>query len=332
MYKLGNLDIRSKVVLAPMAGITSFGYRKFMSQFGLGYVVTEMVSDMGLIYGNKETKSYIEFEKLNCPTGVQLFGNSPENMAKAVQIAEKLNENIDFFDVNMGCPVNKVVDTGAGSALMKNPKLCGDIIRAMKAVTNKPITVKIRLGFEKDNLTFLEVIKEVSEAGAALVTIHPRTRKEMYAGQPHWELVKDLRKKIYIPLVVSGNIYTVDDAIKALEITGADAVMVARGGVGNPTLIKNINSYFEGREIVKTDLDSQIKYCYELARDLIDEKGEALAMRVYRGICTKFFDGFPNSKQLKNRLTLELNNFDDLTRLLEEYRSWYLSYISEQQS
>ena len=244
MFKIGDIEINSKVVLAPMAGITSLGYRKFMSQFGVGYVVTEMISDMGLIYGNKETLSYLNFEKSGLPTCVQLFGSNPETMAKAVKIAESLNPNIAFFDINMGCPVNKVIKTGAGSALMKNPKLCGDIVRAMKEVTDKPVTVKIRLGFDSKNINFLDVIDEVSKAGASLVAIHPRTTKEMYGGLPHWDLVKDLRSKMSIPLLVSGNINTYQDALLAMETTGADGVMVARGAVGNPTLIRNINEYF----------------------------------------------------------------------------------------
>ena len=319
MFKIGDIVINNKVVLAPMAGITSFGYRKFMSQFGPGYVVTEMISDMGLIYGNKETLSYIKFEKSRLPTCVQLFGSSPENMKKAVQISESLNPNIDFFDVNMGCPVNKVIKTGAGSALMKNPKLCGDIVRAMKEVTNKPITVKIRLGFDMNHLTFMEVINEVTKAGASLVAIHPRTTKEMYGGQPHWDLVKDLRNKMSIPLVVSGNINTVKDAVNALKITGADAVMAARGAVGKPYLIKNINNYFEGKDVELTSLVEQANLCKELARNLIDEKGEAIAMRVFRGIATKFFDGYPNNKKLKQRLSGELSTYDDLNSIINDY-------------
>lgn len=320
MFKVGDIEINNPVVLAPMAGITSFGYRKFMSSFGVGYVVTEMISDMGLIYGNKETKSYLEFEKSGLPTCVQLFGSSPETMAKAVKIAENLNPNIDFFDINMGCPVPKVTKTGAGSALMNNPKLCGDIVRAMKKVTNKPITVKIRIGWDMNHLTFKEVIKEVSEAGAALVAIHPRTTKEMYYGEPHWELVKDLRKEMNIPLLVSGNIYTPEDAKRAMDITGADGVMVARGAVGNPMLIKNINSYFEGKDIESPSLVEQVEYCKELTKMLIEEKGEFTAMKVARGIVTKFFDGFPNAKKIKTRLSVELNTYDDLENII----NWYL--------
>ncbi len=320
MFKIGNLEIKSKVILAPMAGITSSGYRKFMSSFKPGYMVTEMVSDMGLIYGNQETKSYVEYEKGDIPVGVQLFGNSVENLAKAALICEKLNPNIDFYDINIGCPVPKVTKTGAGSSLMNNPQLCGDIVRAIKEVTHKPVTVKIRLGVSIATINFLDVIDEVLKAGVDLIAIHPRTAKEMYYGEPHWDMVKDLKKKVPVPLIVSGNIYTVEDAVKALEITGADGVMVARGGVGNPNLISNLNRYFNGQELVMNTLDEQIDYCLRLVKDLIEEKGEVTAMRVARGIVTKFFDGFPKSKPLKSRLSTELVTYQDLTRLLSEYK------------
>ena len=320
MFKIGNIEIKNKTILAPMAGITSFGYRKFMSQFKPGYMVTEMVSDMGLIYGNEETKGYVVFDKLDIPQGVQLFGNSAENMAKAALICENLNPNIDFYDVNIGCPVPKVTKTGAGSSLMQNPKLCGEIVRAIKEATHKPVTVKMRLGVSVTTINFLDVIKEVIEAGADLIAIHPRTAKDMYRGVPDWEKVKDLKKHVNIPLVVSGNIYTVEDALHALEITGADAVMLARGAIGNPTLISNINHHFENKEISVPTLDDQINYCLELARDLIDEKGEKVAMRIYRGIATRFFEGFPKSKQLKCRLSTELNTYQDLVSLLNDYK------------
>lgn len=323
MFNIGNIEVKNKVILAPMAGITSFGYRKFMSQFGPGLCVTEMVSDMGLIYGNKETKSYVEFDKLEIPTAVQLFGNCPENLAKAALICEKMNPNIAYYDINMACPVNKVTKTGAGSALLKNPKLCGDIVRAVKDATHKPVTAKIRIGFDSKNINYLEVISELEKAGVDMIAIHPRTTKEMYGGLPHWDLLKDLRKKMTVPLVVSGNIFTVEDAVKALDITCADAVMVARGGVGNPRLITNINNYFDGSDIESPTIDEQISYCLELARDLIDEKGEEIAMRVYRGIATKFLDGLPNSKPTKSRLSTELLKYDDLVRILNEYRQQF---------
>lgn len=319
MFKIGDIEIKNRIILAPMAGITSLGYRKFMSQFNLGYVVTEMVSDMGLIYGNEETKTYVNFKKSELPTCVQLFGSNPETLAKASKIALELNPNIDFFDINMGCPVKKVTSTGAGSSLLNNPKLCGEIVKAVKEASGLSVTVKIRLGFDKDHITFKKVINEVTNAGCDLVTIHPRTAKEMYGGTPHWDLVKDLRKEMSIPLLVSGNIYSVEDAIKAMEITGADGVMLARGAVGNPLLVKNLNHYFNNEDMDSTCFNEQAEYCKELVKDLIEEKGEFVAMRVSRGIITKFFDGFKNSKKLKNRLSTELVKYSDLEKILSDY-------------
>ncbi len=322
MMNIGNLQINGKVMLAPMAGITSSGYREFMSSFGVALCVTEMVSDMGIIYGNEETKSYIDFDAIaNCPTGVQLFGHDPENMKKAAEMVLKANPNIAFLDVNMGCPVPKVTKTGAGSALMQNPKLCGDIIRAIKSVTDKPVTAKIRLGWDNDYLNYFEVIEELEKAGVAMIGIHARSRKELYMGKPHFDLLKDLRKKMSVPLAISGNIYTLEDAINAINITGADLVMVARGGMGNPILIKQINQYYENKEILPSPtFDEQINYCLELADFLIKEKGERKAMMVYRSIAPKFFMGFPNAKTLRNRLAQELTSKNNLIQIINTYR------------
>ena len=214
MTKVGNLDLDGRVILAPMAGYTSFGYRKFMNQFGTCLCYSEMVSDMGLIYGNKETEEYVKFELDVVPTGVQLFGSEPENLAKALLIAESINPNIAFYDVNMACPVNKVTKTGAGSALLKDSKKCGEIIRALKRVTNKPVTAKIRLGWDEKSVNFLEVIDELEKAGVDLIAIHARTTKDLYMGEPRYHLLKDLRKKMHVPLAVSGNIFSVEDAVK----------------------------------------------------------------------------------------------------------------------
>lgn len=319
MWRLGNYEINSKVVLGPMAGITFASYREFMSEFGFGVCVTEMVSDMGLIYENKETQKYIDFKKGNYLTGIQLFGHNPETIKQAAILCLQRNPNVDFFDVNMGCPVPKVTDTGAGSALMKNPKLCGDIIRAIKSVTDKPVTAKIRLGWNNESITYKKVIKELEDAGVDMIAIHSRTRKELYGGEPHHDMLKDLRKEMTVPLVISGNIYTVDDAINAMNITGADAVMVARGGIGNPFLLKQINTYLEtGERLPDPSLKEQINYCLALARKVIEEKGEEVGMRIYRSIAPKFFNGFKNSKKYKTRLVTELVSYDSLNQILKD--------------
>ena len=319
MWKLGKFSIKGKVVLAPMAGITSEGYRKYLNTFGVDICVSEMVSDMGLIYQNKETESYVKYQKDGTLTGVQLFGAKPENLAKAATRALELNPEIDFFDVNMGCPVPKVTKTGAGSALMLNPKLCGEVIKAIKSVTDKPVTAKIRLGYNEVN--FLDVIKALEDAGVDAIGIHARTRKELYMGEPHFDLLKDLRSKMKVPLMVSGNIYTLDDAINALQITGADAVMVARGGMGNPYLIKQIKTYFEtGERLPNPSFLEQCEYCLALAKSMCEEKGELTAMRIYRGIAPKFFSGFANSRTLRTVLATSLTDYQSLVNILDEFK------------
>ena len=302
-----------------MAGITSEGYRKYLNTFGVDICVSEMVSDMGLIYQNKETESYVKYQKDGTLTGVQLFGAKPENLAKAAIRALELNPEIDFFDVNMGCPVPKVTKTGAGSALMLNPKLCGEVIKAIKSVTDKPVTAKIRLGYNEVN--FLDVIKALEDAGVDAIGIHARTRKELYMGEPHFDLLKDLRSKMKVPLMVSGNIYTLDDAINVLQITGADAVMVARGGMGNPYLIKQIKTYFEtGERLPNPSFLEQCEYCLALAKSMCEEKGELTAMRIYRGIAPKFFSGFANSRTLRTVLATSLTDYQSLVNILDEFK------------
>ena len=319
MWKLGKFVIEGKVVLAPMAGITSEGYRKYLNTFGVDICVSEMVSDMGLIYQNKETESYVKYQKDGTLTGVQLFGAKPENLAKAATRALELNPEIDFFDVNMGCPVPKVTKTGAGSALMLNPKLCGEVIKAIKSVTDKPVTAKIRLGYNEVN--FLDVIKALEDAGVDAIGIHARTRKELYMGEPHFDLLKGLRSKMKVPLMVSGNIYTLDDAINVLQITGADAVMVARGGMGNPYLIKQIKTYFEtGERLPNPSFLEQCEYCLALAKSICEEKGELTAMRIYRGIAPKFFSGFANSRTLRTVLATSLTDYQSLVNILDEFK------------
>ena len=323
MWKLGNFEIQGKVVLAPMAGITSAGYRKYLNSFGIDISVTEMVSDMGLIHGNKETESYVVFDKETALTGLQLFGSNPDNLAKALEIALNLNKNIDFIDVNMGCPVPKVTKTGAGSALMLHPTLAGDIIKALKKVTDKPITAKIRLGYNEVN--FKEVIKELENSGVSAIGIHARTRKELYSGEPHFDLLKDLRKEMSVPLIISGNIYTLDDAINAIDITGADAVMVARGGVGNPFLITQIKHYYEtGERLENPSFFEQCEYCLALARSMVEEKGELTAMRIYRGIAPKFFAGFPNSRTLRTVLATSLTDYQSLVNIINEFKEEFM--------
>lgn len=321
MFKIGNVEIKSKVVLAPMAGVTSLAYRDFMKPFGVGLSVTEMVSDCGLIYENKKTLDYIKTSEGDRPTAIQLFGNDAETIIKAMEIVEKENPNFDFFDINLGCPVPKVTKAGSGSALLKNPAKLKEMFAKICKNTAKPVTAKIRLGWSDDSINFLENIKALEEAGVAAIGIHARTTSQLYSGKARYELLKDLRNKMSVPLIVSGDIYSLDDAINALNITKADAVMVARGGVGNPTLVKQIDEYYRsGTRLPNASLEENIEYLKQFADMLILEKGEYRAMSILRGIAPKFLDGYPGMKPYKNMLAQSLTTKDSLIRILSEIR------------
>ena len=321
MYKIGNITIDSKVVLAPMAGVTSLAYRNFMKPFGVGLTVTEMVSDCGLIYENKKTLDYLKTTELERPIAIQLFGNDSDTIIKAMEICEKANPNFDFFDINLGCPVPKVTKAGSGSALLKNPAKLRQMFEKICSSTTKPVTAKIRLGWSDDSINFLENIKALEEAGVAAIGIHARTTSQLYSGKARYELLKDLRSKMNVPLFVSGDIYSLDDAINALEITKADAVMVARGGVGNPQLVRQIDHYFKtGERLPNSTLEENKKYLLQFTDMLIEEKGEYRAMSILRGIAPKFLDGFPGMKPYKNMLAQSLTTKASLERILSEIR------------
>lgn len=321
MFKIGNISIESKVILAPMAGVTSLAYRNFMKPFGVGLTVTEMISDCGLIYENKKTLDYLKTSELERPIAIQLFGNDSETIIKAMEICEKENPNFDIFDINLGCPVPKVTKAGSGSALLKNPAKLRQMFSKICSSTTKPVTAKIRLGWSDESINFLENIKALEEAGVAAIGIHARTTSQLYSGKARYELLKDLRSKMSVPLFVSGDIYSLDDAINALEITKADAVMVARGGVGNPQLVRQIDHYFKtGERLPNSTLEENKKYLLQFANMLIEEKGEYRAMSILRGIAPKFLDGFPGMKPYKNMLAQSLTTKASLERILSEIR------------
>ncbi len=320
MWNIGGLRIDGRVVLGPMSGITCSSYRDFMKPFGVAVSVSEMTSDNGIVHGLQRSMAYVRFRR-NYPTGLQLFGNDPDNLAKAAKGAIEYNPNIDFFDINMGCPVSKVVSNGSGSALMEDPKRCGDIVRRIKETVDVPVTAKIRLGSDK-NINFREVVDELTDAGADAIALHARTKEERYTGVPHFELIEDLQSEMSVPLVISGNIYSLDDAINALDITGASGVMVARGGVGNPYLITQIDHYYRtGEALPNPTISQQVDWCLSLADALIQEKGEELAMNVLRGIAPKFIIGCHGCREYRHRLAVETIDLDGLRALLHEIES-----------
>jgi len=320
MMRIGDLLIDGKAVLGPMSGYTSRSYRDFMKPFGASLCFTEMVSDMGMIHGQSRTKGYVQSSD-NHPIAVQLFGHDPERLADAVEKVLEFNPNVDIFDINMGCPVPKVNRSGAGSALMKDPLLCGDIVRTIKRRTNVPVSVKMRLGWSKSTINFRDVIDEVTSAGVDLITVHARTRDEKYAGEPHYEMVEGLRKEMSVPLIISGNIYSLDNAIDAVKVTGADAVMVARGGVGNPYLLMQIDRYFRtGERLRCPTVSQQVDWCLEFMDMLIDEQGEEKAMRKMRCFAPRFIAGCHYSRAHRNHLATSITDKESLVGFLEKIR------------
>lgn len=321
MWKIGNVEIKSKVVLAPMAGITSLAYRNFMKKFGVGLTVTEMVSDCGLIYGNDKTIEYLKTTEDERPVAIQLFGGNAENICKAIDVVLKENSNVDFIDINLGCPVPKVTKTGAGSALLKEPKKLYEFMKKICDYSPVPVTAKIRLGWDEKSINFMENIAALEKAGVKAIGLHTRTAKQGYSGKANYEIIRDLQAKMSVPLIISGDIYTLENALQFLNISKAKAVMIARGGVGHPRLVEQINHYFEtGEKLPDATLDENIAYLLEFADMLIEEKGEYKAMMLLRGIATKFFDGYPNTKKVKNALAQTLTTRDSLVRILSEYR------------
>ncbi len=320
MWKIGNLNIDGQAVLGPMSGYTSAAYREFMRPFGVSLSFTEMISDKGVIFGDKETKRFLSFQHTH-PTGIQLFGSNPDEIAKAAELSMTQNPDIDLIDVNMGCPVKKIIRGGSGSALMKDPMKCGDIIRKIKEKVNVPVTAKIRLGIARNNMNFREIIGELTDADVDAISLHVRTQDEHYAGIPDYEIVRDLQSEMSVPLIISGNIYSVESAAHASEITGAAAVMVARGGVGNPYLVTQIDNYFRtGKVLQNPTINEQIDWCLQLTDMIINEFGEETGIRKMRSYAPKFISGCFGSKVYRNKLATETYDKECLIQNLEKIR------------
>ncbi len=243
--KIGSLRLTNNIWLAPMAGITNLPYRRIMKRFGAGLVFTEMVSANGLIHSGSRTRELLNSSSDEDPLGIQLFGDDPEVLARAAVLVE---EDGDLLDINLGCPVRKVVRSGAGSALLRSPEKIGQIIAAIRRVTARPLTVKIRSGWDLSSVNFIETARIAEAEGADAITLHPRTRCQGFAGQADWEQIRQLKNAVKIPVIGSGDIFSAEDALTMLKQSGCDGIMVGRGGYGNPWLIRDIDALLKGRE------------------------------------------------------------------------------------
>ncbi|MGB4660729.1 MAG: tRNA dihydrouridine synthase DusB, partial [Mobilitalea sp.] len=240
-FHIGNVNINGNLFLGPMAGVTDLPFRLLCKEKGADLVYTEMVSAKGVQYNNKNTESLIQIAEEERPAALQLFGSDPDILSES---AKKLEHyNFDILDINMGCPVPKVVNNGEGSALMKNPKLIGEIVRKVVLDYSKPVTIKIRKGFHEDNINAVEIAKIAEANGAAAVAVHARTREQYYSGKADWDVIQMVKKAVKIPVIGSGDVFTPEDAKRMLEQTECDAIMIARGARGNPWLFEQIKFY-----------------------------------------------------------------------------------------
>lgn len=297
-----------------MAGITNNAFRELCLEFGAGLVCAEMVSDKAIFYKNEKTAKMLDVGDGH-PCSLQIFGSDIDTMALASKYITE-NTNCDIIDINMGCPVTKVIKTGAGSALMKDEDKAVDIVKAVLDNTNKPVTVKMRLGFDKGHINFLSLAKKLENTGIKAITLHGRTRSEMYEGKAHWEYIRQLHDELSIPVIGNGDIKTLDDYIA--HKSDCDAIMIGRGIVGNPFLIKEIANYEEGKPNTSITYLDRFNMCIRHAEKLVNLKGEKIAIREMRGLAPHYISGLYNSTTYKNKMS-KLETLEDLKKLLDEY-------------
>ncbi len=318
-WKIGNVKISNQVVLAPMAGICNSAYRQICKDMGCGLIYAEMVSDKAITYNNQKTIDMLYMTEKERPISQQIFGSDKESFVEAAKFIEK-EMKPDIIDINMGCPVPKVaVRAQAGSALLKDPDKIFDIVSSVVSAVNVPVTVKIRSGWDSYHINAVEVAKVIEKAGASAICVHPRTRSQGYSGKADWNIIKEVKENVSIPVIGNGDIKSPEDAKRMLEETKCDAVMIGRGVLGNPWLIKNIVNYLDGREVVDVSIVDRIDMCLKHLKLLDSLKNEKLACLEIRNHISWYFKGIKGANELKNKV-YQTTSIHDIILLLNEFK------------
>ena len=319
MWKIGNVEINNQIVLAPMAGISNTSYRKIIKEMGAGLIFAEMVSDKAIMYGNEKTMDLLKMDDKERPIAQQIFGNDIESFLSASKYIEE-TMHPDIIDINMGCPVPKIaIKSQAGSALLKNPDKIYEIVKAVVDNVSVPVTVKIRAGWDSNSINCVEVAKKIEAAGASAITLHARTRAQGYSGAADWSLIKQVKEAVKIPVIGNGDVTDCYKAKQMLEETGCDAVMIGRGVLGNPWLIKECIDYLEkGIEPTKVTAKDKIAMLKRHFNLLVEDKGEKLAILEIRSHALWYIKGLKGSAQIKNKIC-GTKNKDEMFRILDEY-------------
>ena len=314
---IGGVPLKSHAVLAPMAGVSDRAYRELCVRFGAAYCVSEMVSSKALSFNSKKSEELMEISDLERPCGIQIFGDDPKCMADAAKHA--LENKPDIIDINMGCPAPKISSNGSGSALMKNPRLCGEIVKAVTAVTDIPVTVKIRKGWDDDSVNAVEVAKICESAGAAAITVHGRTRQQYYKPPVDYDIIKAVRESVSVPVIANGDIDSAKRAKEVMDITGCDLVMIGRATLGNQWIFSQINAYLENPnvKIHTPDLEERLGVMIEHIGKMVEYKGEHMAMLQSRKLVVGYFKGMKGAAALRNEAG-KIKTLDDLYELRQK--------------
>lgn len=312
--QIGNVTLENNLILAPMAGVTDLPFRLLCKEQGAGLLCMEMVSAKAILYKNRNTHALLTIDPAENPVSLQLFGSEPDIMA---QIAHQIEElPFDILDINMGCPVPKIVNNGEGSALMKNPLLAGEIIEKTVRAIKKPVTVKIRKGFDEEHVNAVEMAHIAQESGAAAVAVHGRTREQYYSGKADWDIIRKVKEAVSIPVIGNGDLTSAEAVIAMKEQTGCDGFMIGRGAQGNPWIFKQILHYFKtGEHLARPDLSEMSEMMLRHARMMIAYKGEYTGMHEIRKHAAWYTSGYPNSARFRGQIN-EVETYEQLEELL----------------